>query len=193
MSLVNFKPKNHPHQVTASGADDETDDRHTPARIYDPLHAEHGFTLDVAAAAHNAKCPRYFDLEADGLAQPWTGEIVWCNPPYSDLGAWTRKALYEVQHGCPKVVMLLPANRTEQRWWQETLEPLRDKPGTGVTTRNLPGRPKFGTRDNPHGIHRETGRGPNGERIRKTSSPFGCVVVVIEALPRQSDGTKEGG
>lgn len=180
MSLVNFKPRNHPHQVTASGADDKTDDRRTPPSIFEPLHEEHGFTVDVAASSANAKLPRFFDREADGLAQPWTDEVVWCNPPYSDLRSWTKKALYEVEHGCRKVVMLLPANRTEQGWWQELLEPLRDRPGTGVTTRNLPGRPKFGTDANPSGIHRESGRGPNGERIRKTSSPFGVVVVVIE-------------
>lgn len=188
MSLVSFKPKNHPHQMfddphgaklVTRGADDATDDRRTPPSIYDPLHAQHGFTLDAAASAENARCARFFDLEADGLSQPWTDEIVWCNPPYSDLGSWVKKARYEVEHGCRKVVMLLPANRTEQRWWQDEVEPYRDR-GLGMTTRNLPGRPRFGTRENPEGRH---GRGltmkrENGKCV--TSSPFGCVVLVIE-------------
>lgn len=146
----------------------------------------------MAASAANAKCARYFDRESDGLAHPWTGETVWCNPPYSDLYAWTKKALYEVQHGCRKVVMLLPANRTEQKWWQELIEPIRDR-GLGVSTKNLPGRPRFGTPENPEALH---GRGltrkrENGKCV--TSSPFGCVVVVIEPCPSPSSSPdKEG-
>ena len=32
-----------------------------------------GFTLDVAAAPHNAKCENYYTREDDGLSRAWTG------------------------------------------------------------------------------------------------------------------------
>ena len=176
-----FSPENHPQQVKARGAADRTDDRRTPAAIFDVLHAEHGFTIDVAASAENAKLPRFFDRDSNGLAQSWTGEVVWCNPPYSDLASWVSKALYEVEHGCRKAVMLLPANRTEQRWWQDLIEPVRDR-GLGVTTRNLRGRPKF--------------EGPCGPIVNPTQGgaqpPFGCVTVVFEPCPRCAKATPVG-
>lgn len=181
--LLGFRTTNHRNdQLRRGGAEDATDDRRTPAAIFDPLHAVHGFTLDVAACADNAKCRRFFDLEADGLAQSWAGEVAWCNPPYSALYAWTAKALVEVAWGeCPKVVLLLPANRTEQAWWQDLIEPIRDR-GWGVTTRNLRGRPRFERASGP--IKKVGGRGG-------THTPFGCVVVTIEA-PQQSS-TEIGG
>ena len=39
----------------------------TPQPFFDALHAEFGFTLDVAATSTNAKCPRYFTREDNGL------------------------------------------------------------------------------------------------------------------------------
>jgi len=100
------------------------------------------FTLDVAAAAHNAKCERYFDLETNGLSQSWAGERVWCNPPYSAIEPWVRKAWAEapLTRG---IVMLLPANRTEQKWWQGLVEQRRDRPGSGLSVEFLPGRMRF--------------------------------------------------
>ncbi|MEM9513697.1 MAG: DNA N-6-adenine-methyltransferase, partial [Actinomycetota bacterium] len=115
MSLVGFKGRNHPQQVASTGRDVDTDDRATTAEVFGPLDAEFGpFTIDVAAAAHNTKCSRYFDARRDGLAQSWSGEVVWCNPPYSAIEPWVRKAWHETHRGdCQRVVLLLPANRTE--------------------------------------------------------------------------------
>jgi len=76
------------------------------------------------------------------FAQSWAGERVWCNPPFSDLRPWVVKAWQE-SRGCPVIVMLLPANRCEQRWWQELVEPFRDRPGSPLRTTFLPGRPRF--------------------------------------------------
>lgn len=174
---MSFVPRNHPQQVAAQGALDEVDDRRTPADLFEPLHAEHGFTLDVAASAANAKCARYFSVDVDGLAQSWAGETVWCNPPYSSLYAWTLKALLEVAWGrCPKVVMLLPANRTEQAWWQDLIEPIRDR-GFGVRTKNLRGRTRFEGPDGALKPKKSTSPKSHGGGVRP---PFGCVLVVIE-------------
>jgi phage N-6-adenine-methyltransferase len=142
MSLARFKGSNHPQQVGARGPDDEIDDRGTTWEFFEPLHAAHRFTLDVAAAPHNAKVDNYYTRFADGLLQPWPGR-VWCNPPYSDIGAWVAKAWREWHAGRPElIVMLLPANRTEQGWWQDQVEPYRDRGGE-LTTEFIRGRLRF--------------------------------------------------
>lgn len=124
MSLVNFRAGNHPQQTTKRGARPEIDDRATPPELFNPLHERFRFTLDVAALPHNTKCERYFTPDDDGLEQSWAGERVWCNPPYSDIKSWVTKAWAESVMA-NLIVMLLPANRTEQRWWQELVEPYR--------------------------------------------------------------------
>lgn len=141
--IAGFKAQNHPHQVARDGATDEVDDRATPPEDFAAWHARWGFTLDVAAAPHNAKCERYFTRADDGLSQPWSGR-VWCNPPFSDLRGWVRKAWEEWESGRVELIaMLVPANRSEQAWWQESIEPYRDRPGTGLRTEFLPGRIRF--------------------------------------------------
>lgn len=142
MSLVGFRGQNHPQQTGKRGALDEVDDRGTPPELFDPLDAVHHFTLDVAAAPHNARCDNFYTRSDNGLVLPWVGS-VWCNPPYSNLIDWVRKAWSEWKLGNPRgIVMLLPANRPEQKWWQEHVEPERDNGGP-LTVRFLPGRPRF--------------------------------------------------
>lgn len=126
MTLLGFRAENHPQQTAARGPLDHVDDRRTPPELFAALHAEFAFTLDAAASAENAKLPRFYDYQADGLAQSWAGERVWCNPPYSNVAPWVEKAWDEMQNGCNLVVMILPANRTEQRFWQDHVEPFRD-------------------------------------------------------------------
>lgn len=169
MTLLGFKAQNHPQQIDRRGADGEVDDRGTHPSLFDPLHERFGFTLDVAAAPHNAKCPRYFTRHDDGLEQSWAGEVVWCNPPYSNLAGWLAKAWqeYPTTRG---IVMLLPANRTEQGWWQDHVEPYRDRPGSPLRIEFLRGRLRF---IKPG----QTEIGPN-ER-----PPFGCVLAIWEAVP----------
>jgi phage N-6-adenine-methyltransferase len=161
MSLVGFKAQNHPQQTGKRGRKESVDDRGTTREVFDPLHERFGFTLDVAASAHNAKCDRYLDREADGLATSWDGERVWCNPPYSDIRPWVDKAWAS---DCPVIVMLLPANRTEQGWWQDLVEPFRDR-GDGFRVEFLRGRIRFIRAG-------ATEVGPN-ER-----PPFGCCLLI---------------
>lgn len=139
MSLVGFRAGNHPQQTRARGARDDVDDRRTPDAFWLPLNERHRFTLDAAATDANTKCERWC---ADGLKESWGGARVWCNPPYSDIRPWVEKAHQEMASGCELVVMLLPANRTEQRWWQELIEPFRQPAGTLAVT-FLPGRMRF--------------------------------------------------
>lgn len=126
--------------------------------------------LDVAACDESHLAERYFTKERDGLMQSWSGR-VWCNPPFSDIEPWVRKATYEVLSGHVEVVaMLLPASRTEQAWWQDCVEPFRDgrsRPGVPsyITTYFLKSRTRFGLPGNREGV----GVG---------SPPFGCVLLV---------------
>jgi phage N-6-adenine-methyltransferase len=165
VSLVAFRAGNHPQQVGKRGPEDEIDDRGTPQDFFDELDRQHRFTLDVAAAPHNAKCANYYTRLADGLLQPWTGS-VWCNPPYSGLDRWLEKAWREWwRPGGPRtIVMLLPANRTEQPWWQTHVEPYRDS-GKPLSVRFLPGRLRFVK--------------PGATDIKPNERPpFGCCLLV---------------
>lgn len=94
-----------------------TDEWATPQDLYDQLHAEFHFTVDVCASASNAKCARFFTKELDGLAQRWTG-TCWMNPPYGrTIGDWVGKAHESALQGAT-VVALLPA-RTDTAWWHD--------------------------------------------------------------------------
>lgn len=221
MSMIGFKAKNHPQQTAKGGALDEVDDRGTKWDFIHALEDRFGgkFTLDVAAAPHNAKAERYFTRADNGLLQPWSSAEgpeqprVWCNPPYSrqkgvmDLGSWVRKAWDEwnqpdlsigwcstcdavatsmlngsVLGAEPKreggnwgpgasfaakshriktrregaehevtvrsirpslIAMLVPANRVEQTWWQDLVEPYRDQSESPLRVEFQRGRMRF--------------------------------------------------
>lgn len=162
LSLVGRPAENHPQQVGVRGALDKVDDRRTPRSLWEPLNEEFEFTLDAAASADNALCERFYDLESDGLTSSWHAQRVWCNPPYSDIRPWVEKML---RSNAQLVVMLLPANRCEQGWWQDYIEPLR-RAGR-IETRFLRGRLRFDTPDHDYTAQ------PKGNR-----PPFGVVLVV---------------
>lgn len=162
MSLVGFKGQNHPQQVGKRGAKPEVDNLETPWDFFAPLHERFGFTIDAAALPHNAKCERFYSPECDGLVQSWAGERVWCNPPYSSIEPWVEKAWIEAQRA-GLIVMLLPANRTEQGWWQRWVEPSRLDGRLRVEF--LPGRLRF----IKHGHDRVE---PNQR------PPFGCCLLI---------------
>lgn len=92
----------------------------TPQHFFDKLNEEFGFTLDPCADDQNHKCQKYFTEEQDGLKQDWSGETVFCNPPYGrEIGKWVKKCFEEVYCGsCKCAVLLLPA-RTETRWFHD--------------------------------------------------------------------------
>ncbi len=70
-----------------------TDSWATPQDFFDQQNAAYGpFTLDVCASASNAKLPRYWNQQDDGLAKSWAGERCWMNPPYGrTIGRWCAK------------------------------------------------------------------------------------------------------
>jgi phage N-6-adenine-methyltransferase len=140
MSLVRFKAQNHQQQLVARGPRLDVDERITEPAWFAALDRRFHFTIDVAALARNTKCERFYSPDDNGLDQPWAGERVWCNPPFSSIEPWVVKAWAEVD--APLIVMLVPANRTEQPWWQELVEPHRDGGGR-LSVEFLAGRIRF--------------------------------------------------
>lgn len=167
VSLVGFRAKNHPQQATR----DYVDDRRTPADLFASLHSTYNFTVDAAASLENALLPMFWTKDDDALRWSWWRERVWCNPPYSSIEPWVAKAWAEMFGGCKLIVMLLPANRCEQLWWQRHVEPRREKPayhGITLRTQFLAGRLRF---DWPAG---------RVVPVKGDRPPFGCVLLTWE-------------
>lgn len=138
----------------------KSDEWSTPQEFFDQLQAKLGvrFTLDPCATAENAKCPKFITKEQNGLTWAWKGEIVFCNPPYSAIRQWTKKAYEEAQTGVA-VAMLVPS-RTDTKWWH-------DYAMHAHAFMFVKGRLKFGD--------------------AKNSAPFPSVVVYFNG-PSPSDG-----
>ena len=126
----------------------------TPQDFFDKLNAEFHFTLDPCADDQNHKCEKYYTEEQDGLSQDWSGERVFCNPPYGrDVPKWVKKCVDETTTGdCELAVMLLHA-RTDTRWFHDYIYHKADE------VRFVKGRLKFGG--------------------QKVNAPFPSMVVVF--------------
>lgn len=91
-----------------------TEEWATPDDFFRALDAEFHFTLDPCSTDDNAKCAKHYTKAQDGLARDWTGERVFCNPPYGrEMPKWIAKC---AEHGMRGglAVMLIPA-RTDTR------------------------------------------------------------------------------
>lgn len=127
---------------------DGANERYTPASVVArcaELAGVKAFDLDAAASELSHHAPRWFSLADDGLARDWFGD-VWLNPPFSRIAEWMAKAAREVAAGRARSVSaLLPANRTEQPWWHQHIEPRMRTPVEGVvaTVHHLAGRVRF--------------------------------------------------
>lgn len=129
-----------------------SDEWATPQHFFDKYNSVYSFGIDVAASVHNSKCKRFYSIEDDGLSKSWCGVgNVWCNPPYSQLKQWIKKAYDESQKGAT-VVMLIPA-RTDTIAWHEYIFPF------ALKIEFIKGRLKFGD--------------------SKNSAPFPSAVVIF--------------
>jgi len=72
----------------------------TPQKLYDELNNEFKFNFDP--------CPiTWKEGDLDGLSIDW-GSSTFCNPPYSKVALWIKKAYDEWKKG-KKIVMLINA------------------------------------------------------------------------------------
>lgn len=101
----------------------KSDEWATPKTFFDRLNDEFGFTLDPCSTHENAKCPKHYTSEDNGLLKNWGGETVFMNPPYSrgKQSAFIEKAYQESLNGAT-VVCLIPA-RTDTKIWHEFIFP----------------------------------------------------------------------
>ncbi len=117
----------------------DSDEWCTPREEWDKLDAEFHFTVDVAADDDNHLCEKYYTKDTDGLKQDWRGEVVWCNPPYSDIGPWVAKAAIS---SCTTVMLLPPGIDT--KWFHDWIWNVKNHcPHWGVQVRFIKGRWKF--------------------------------------------------
>lgn len=124
----------------------------TPQDFFETLDAEFHFTLDPCSTDENAKCAKHYTRQQDGLVQDWTGEIVFCNPPYGrEMPKWIKKC-YEHFMGGGTAVLLIPA-RTDTKAFHEYIY-------NKAEIRFIKGRLKFGGARN--------------------SAPFPSMVVVFK-------------
>jgi phage N-6-adenine-methyltransferase len=131
----------------------KTDEWSTPQDFFNELNKEFNFTLDPCATPENAKCEKYYTKEDDGLKQDWSGETVFCNPPYSRaIKDWVKKCYEESKKPNTTVVMLIPA-RTDTSYFHDYIY------HKAKEIRFIRGRLKFGN--------------------AKNSAPFPSMVVIF--------------
>lgn len=132
----------------------DSDEWMTPLALYREWDKQYHFTLDPCTTAENPLgAERKFTKEDDGLSQNWGGEVVFMNPPYSQIKAWMRKAYEESLKPKTIVVCLIPSRTDTAYWWDYVMKVW------------------------PHGIHFLRGRLKFGASTN--SAPFPSVVVVF--------------
>lgn len=129
----------------------------TPQNFFDKLNRKHKFTLDPCCTASTAKCKKYYTAEDNGLHKSWKDEVVFVNPPYSEIGDWVKKAYYESVNNNAKVVMLIPS-RTDTKYWHDYIME------SASSIHFVKGRLKFGSANS-----------------KGNSAPFPSAVVVFDA------------
>lgn len=115
----------------------------TPPDFYAELDREFRFTFDP--------CPLH--SEEDGAKRPWSGR-VFCNPPYSKIPAFIKRALWHLHAGDVELAVFLIPARTDTAWFHDYIEGKAE-------VRFIRGRLKFGG--------------------SKNSAPFPSMVVVFRA------------
>lgn len=131
-----------------------TDNWKTPQDLYDDLDKEFGFNFDP--------CPLNENPDFDGLLIEW-GSKTFCNPPYSKLRDWCKKAYQESVKG-KTIVMLIPS-RTDTRAWHDYVMKAQE-------IRFIKGRLRFGD--------------------AKNSAPFPSCVVIFNPKKEADDQIEAG-
>ncbi len=143
----------------------DRDSRLTPPEFLDIIHQAFG-EIDLDPCAHRndfvqARRKIIREEGGDGLTEPWNAELVWCNPPFSQMLKWLRKADEEWSAGRAKTIVCLVPARSDSSFYHDRLIEVAD---IGL----LRGRLRFHTS--------ETVLPP---------APFGLMLAVFGARPDQ--------
>ena len=85
----------------------------TPQYLFDWLNSIYKFDIDLCADSENKKCDYWYGVEDDALTFRWNHlNTGFCNPPYSSIKPWVKKAIEEVSNGFT-TVMLIPTPNGE--------------------------------------------------------------------------------
>lgn len=108
----------------------DRDSRFTPAEFMKGIYAAFG-DVDLDPCAHPlspVSASRRIMLEegGDGLTEPWSGRLVYVNPPFSALLTWLRRAHDQWAAGNVETVVCLVPVRTDSAWFHETLSAVAD-------------------------------------------------------------------
>lgn len=170
-------------QVIGHMMSSESNEWYTPAAYVEAAREVMG-GIDLDAASHPlaneiVKADRYYTLEDDALAQPWSGR-VWLNPPYSAAAAFVARCLAEHAAGTvPAAIILVNAHATDTAWFQ----PLFDYP-LCFTNHRI----DFYTSEDPTAQEARSTHGsvfaylgPLRQRFASTFAQFGAVVQRVGA------------
>jgi site-specific DNA-methyltransferase (adenine-specific) len=130
----------------------------TPPEFFKICDDEFEFDLDAAASGENALTPNFISQEQDALVTPWEGDAVWCNPPYTLIGPFVKRAYEESERLGNTVCILLPAY-TDPKYWSDYVMKAHE-------VRFLKGRLSFLDEDG----------------MKKTSARFPSVLVVFKKV-----------
>lgn len=116
--------------TSPAGKIPESDTWATPAWIVEWVRQTAGwppFDFDPACVAATAKAPRYITPETgNGLWDPWEGQTIWLNPPYSNQALWLARAARESRlEGKRVAALVMPsfdAGYFRPTVWQEAAE-----------------------------------------------------------------------
>lgn len=101
--------------LTATKAQDWS----TPPAVFAGLHADYGFTIDAAAGPENAKLPAFVTAEMDAFTHDFTGQRVFCNPPFGMIPEFLELARWWTKNGALFWLNIVPAN-IETKWFLKT-------------------------------------------------------------------------
>ncbi len=104
---------------TAAIQQSNSDGWRTPDWLFQQLHREFNFEMDLCADDHNHKCRLYYTLQTDALAphNQWD-KAAWGNIPYSKPKPFVIKASEQAQLHRVPIVLMVKAD-TSTRWWAE--------------------------------------------------------------------------
>jgi site-specific DNA-methyltransferase (adenine-specific) len=127
-----------------------SDEWYTPQSIFNQLNEEFHFTLDPCSTDENCKLSKHYTKQTNGLLHDW-GEVIFCNPPYSQISEWVKKCHDEGCKDNTTVVMLIPS-RTDTKYFHNYIYNRSE-------IRFVSGRLKFGD--------------------SKSSAPFPSMIVIF--------------
>lgn len=149
------KSKN-PHAASRVNDDDpEKNERYTRKKLREAL--QHRFRFQVDAFGHpgapmSQLIGAWYTKADNAYRQDFKKRRTFFQPPWDQIAEAVAFIHGQADKGMPLGVLLMPANRGEQPYWHQYIEPYRpDRGGSGVRLEMIEGRENYGNPDDPEG------------------------------------------